>query len=322
MKTLLYLIVPLVLTACNKDCESCNPLDYREEMRNLVTEISQYGRNQNPAFIVIPQNGIELITKNDLPDGELSTTYLNAIDGHGQEDLFFGYNSDNRATPENTTNYLSEYLHNSAAEGKTILVTDYCDGQDNIDESYQLSAEKNFISFAANERDLSAIPPYPAVPNNVNDQTINMLSEAKNFLYLLNQKNYPEHDDFIEAVISTNYDMLIMDLYGEDDISFTASEIQQLKLKANGGSRLVICYFSIGEAEDYRFYWQSAWKNNPPEWLGKENPNWTGNYKVRYWYDDWKKILLGQEDSYLDKIMAAGFDGVYLDIIDAFEYWE
>ncbi|MCD6345902.1 MAG: hypothetical protein J7L96_00635 [Bacteroidales bacterium] len=36
----------------------------------------------------------------------------------------------------------------------------------------------------------------------------------------------------------------------------------------------------------------------------------------------WKKILLEQEDSYLDKIMAAGFDGVYLDIIDAFEYWE
>ena len=46
---------------------------------------------------------------------------------------------------------------------------------------------------------------------------------------------HPEHADFIKAVTSTNYDMLVMDLYGEDGISFTTDEIQELKLKANGG---------------------------------------------------------------------------------------
>ena len=30
---------------------------------------------------------------------------------------------------------------------------------------------------------------------------------------------------------------------------------------------------------------------------------------------------MGHPDAYLDRILAAGFDGVYLDIIDAFEYW-
>jgi len=79
---------------------------------------------------------------------------------------------------------------------------------------------------------------------------------------------------------------------------------------------------SIGEAEDYRYYWKAEWKTNPPSWLAEENPNWPGNYKVRYWNEDWQNIIYGNNDSYLRKILDAGFDGVYLDIIDAFEYFE
>ena len=81
-------------------------------------------------------------------------------------------------------------------------------------------------------------------------------------------------------------------------------------------------YISIGEAEDYRFYWDSDWKTNKPAWLEKENPNWKGNYKVRYWESDWQSIIYGTDGSYLKKIIDSGFDGAYLDIIDAFEYFE
>jgi cysteinyl-tRNA synthetase len=75
---------------------------------------------------------------------------------------------------------------------------------------------------------------------------------------------------------------------------------------------------SIGEAEDYRYYWNPEWKTNQPSWLAEENPDWPGSYKVRYWDKYWQKIIYG----YLDKILTAGFDGVYLDIIDAFQYFE
>lgn len=34
------------------------------------------------------------------------------------------------------------------------------------------------------------------------------------------------------------------------------------------------------------------------------------------------KRIFGSEDSYLDKIIDQGFDGVYLDIIDAYEYYQ
>ena len=79
---------------------------------------------------------------------------------------------------------------------------------------------------------------------------------------------------------------------------------------------------SIGEAEDYRFYWEEAWSDTPPSWMEGENPDWEGNYKIHYWEDDWKDIIFGSSNSYLDRIIAAGFDGVYLDIIDGYEYFE
>ena len=112
-----------------------------------------------------------------------------------------------------------------------------------------------------------------------------------------------------------------MDYFFNDE-EFTALDIITLKTKNNSGTRLVISYMSIGEAENYRYYWKDDWKNNPPNWLEHENPNWEGNYKVRYWHKEWQSIIYGNDNSYLKKIIDAGFDGVYLDIIDAFEYFE
>lgn len=79
---------------------------------------------------------------------------------------------------------------------------------------------------------------------------------------------------------------------------------------------------SIGEAEDYRYYWQSGWNSDKPSWMVAENPDWPGNYKVKYWEKEWQDIIFGNAYSYLDKIIDANLDGVYLDIIDAFEYFE
>ena len=91
-------------------------------------------------------------------------------------------------------------------------------------------------------------------------------------------------------------------------------------------ARKVVCYLSIGEAEDYRPYWQKDWDKNAdgkpdksaPSFLNAVNPDWEGNYKVRYWHSAWQRIIL----KIVDEIMAQGFDGVYLDVVDAFEFYE
>ena len=58
------------------------------------------------------------------------------------------------------------------------------------------------------------IPVYPVDPYNVSSDNINSLSNAKNFLYLINPDTYfIDKNTFINAIDSTNYDILIIDLF-------------------------------------------------------------------------------------------------------------
>lgn len=77
-------LVVLLAVACNRpNVEPCN--DYREAMRDFMIRISETARTQDADFVVIPQNGIELVTMGDNAHSELAAAYLSAIDGHGQE---------------------------------------------------------------------------------------------------------------------------------------------------------------------------------------------------------------------------------------------
>jgi cysteinyl-tRNA synthetase len=127
-----------------------------------------------------------------------------------------------------------------------------------------------------------------------------------------------------ERIARSSADLVVIDYSrdGTDANAFAPDTVAQMRLKPDGGRRLVLGYLSIGEAESYRFYWREDWEANPPPWLGPENPDWPRNYKVRYWDEDWHKIIFGAPSSYLDKIVAAGFDGIYLDLVDAFDFWE
>ena len=44
--------------------------DYRQGMRDFVQNISVYAKSVKPGFMVIPQNGHELLTKNREMEGE------------------------------------------------------------------------------------------------------------------------------------------------------------------------------------------------------------------------------------------------------------
>lgn len=117
--------------------------------------------------------------------------------------------------------------------------------------------------------------------------------------------------------ITSNYKpkFLVIDYSkdGTEEKKFNPLEIKTLK---NTGPK-VIAYLSIGEAENYRWYWKKEYFKNPPNWLGPENKNWPGNYKVKYWEDDWKNIVF----EYINKILDQGFDGIYLDRIDSYKFW-
>lgn len=135
---------------------------------------------------------------------------------------------------------------------------------------------------------------------------------VRSFLYQLQEIDLAE-------IGRTCYDLIVIDYSsdGGEGGEFTATEIEALA-DSPGGPKIVLAYLSIGEAENYRFYWRAKWKPGDPSWLDEENPEWRGNYKVHYWEAEWQGIAL----EYADRLIDAGFDGAYLDLIDAYEYYE
>lgn len=313
------LIAATTLTGC--DPAEPPDGDARQDMREFVIRIAAQARAANPDFIVIPQNGQELISLDGEASGPLAAEYAAAIDGQAREDLLYGYVEDNVATPVADREYLIAFMDRAEAEGIQALITDYCSTPAFVDDSYARNSARQYVSFAAHRRELDAIPPRPANPVNENAADVDTLDQAKNFLYLINPGEFTTSDAFIAALAATNFDILLIDAFFNES-PLTADQVAALQTKANGGRRIVLAYMSIGEAEDYRFYWQAGWRPGSPDWIEAENPNFEGNFIVQYWRPEWQSAILNADNGYLSRVVAAGFDGVYLDIIDAFEYFE
>ena len=142
------------------------------------------------------------------------------------------------------------------------------------------------------------------------------LSESKSWGYQLQNID-------LETLSQAEHDVLVIDYSsdGGEDNEFSRRDISRLKTKPDGGRRIVLAYLSIGEAEEYRFYWEEEWRRNPPDWLDEMNADWPGNYLLRYWDPNWQSLILDEPDGYLHRIMSVGFDGVYLDRVDSYQAW-
>jgi cysteinyl-tRNA synthetase len=312
---LLFTVVLVSVGGCasgpGEDTRPADPSDpvlYKQRMRELVISLSRYARGLNPDFILIPQNGNELLTVDGKLNSAPALDYIQAIDGIGQEDLFYGYTADNRETSEESIRYMMPFLELALDNDLPVMVTDYCRQHSKIDDSYRRNDLKGFISFAAPRRDLTVIPAYPNPIFREHGRDIFRFAEAKNFLFLINPGAFTGKERFLSALRRSNYDLLVIDAFvdGQRGLEWLEpDDIRSLKTKANGARRLVISYLSIGEAEDYRYYWDRSWDRNrdgrpdagAPDWLSGENPNWQGNYKVRYWNSTWQAILFGSGES-------------------------
>ncbi len=139
------------------------------------------------------------------------------------------------------------------------------------------------------------------------------------FAYVLQPEQLADsRDSAISKLANCDRDWIILDVSfaGDEQARWTSAELQTIRSGKAG--RKIIAYLSIGEAEDYRTYWQTEWKQNRPDFLMKENPDWPGNYSIKFWMKSWQQIILIE----IDKIAAQGFDGLYLDKVDLFEDFE
>lgn len=152
------------------------------------------------------------------------------------------------------------------------------------------------------------------------EQRRRRLDAVKSWGYQLRLIRFPE-------IATSSFDLVVIDhalSAGRRFVhQFAPALIEMAKRRVDGRRRIVLAYLSIGEAERYRFYWNQSWYDPAakPRWLGDVNPVWDGNYLVRFWDREWQRIILDGPDSYLGRIMAAGFDGIYLDRADVHAEW-
>ncbi len=132
----------------------------------------------------------------------------------------------------------------------------------------------------------------------------------------------------IADLADTDYPLLVVEpsLNHKDLPSFNyRAMVKKLKKKINGTRRLVLAYIDIGQAEEWRTYWKENWKApgrwraGRPDFLIRPDPDgWEGCYPVAYWDKRWQHIWLGH-DGIIEKLAKAGFDGVYLDWVEAYD---
>jgi cysteinyl-tRNA synthetase len=142
------------------------------------------------------------------------------------------------------------------------------------------------------------------------------LAEVRNWLYLIDVNLDAA---MVEQIEGSQHDMVVLDFIPseENNTDYPMAEVIA-QLHNAPRPKLVLAYIDIGQAEDYRTYWQPGWRVGNPDWITGDDPDgWEGNYPVAYWRTEWQAIWLG-DGGYLQAIVAAGFDGVYLDWVEAY----
>lgn len=321
------------------------PSNYRIAMLDLLNEMREHLNYINrPNFQLINNGGIGIFEE-DSEKGwtqELIHKLYKTVDAVMVEDVFYGidadYNmADDRATPKSISDEFITRMNETKANGLTMLCLDYCSSPANVTESLRRCDELGYVDYCSSSRELKVIETRPVPHENADNHY--HVSDIKNYMVLLNSEKFTEIDSLTKSLAKTNYDCIIMDISDSNGV-LSPEQLNRIRYKANGGRRLLICYMSLGEAEVYRAYWNKEWSNyigdnksapdyvpwkkavSKCDWIAQLNPEWEGNFKVKYWTDEWKTVLFGHKNSYLDLICERGFDGVFLDVIDAYEYFE
>lgn len=284
-------------------------------MVNLASEIHDYARARNQNFQLLGNGAIGLLEVTKDESEKDVEKLLDHLDGILGESIFYIPKEEKRIpqSPEVLT-YLDAMLAKAKNKGLPVWTLDYVTGEEAALDRNK-GTIRSYISMTSATTSLDEIP---SEAPHTNKTDINTLKDAENFLILNNPGKFVNKKAYLSALSASAFDVIVIDPdYG--GTSLTAEDIAPLKEKPQGGRRLLLAYLSVGEAADYRSYWELSWndESSRPAWLEKPNPAWPGAWRVRYWVKDWKHILYGNKESSLDRILSAGFDGALLDVMDA-----
>jgi endo-alpha-1,4-polygalactosaminidase (GH114 family) len=309
--------------------------NHRQLMRDIVIALSDYAKKRNPKFLILARNAPELLVKETRewkwetmrdPDGidkyakvgSINRPYLKAIDGMVIDGTWYGAADYGKPTSTAKSKYLQAIGEVVRREGRRLLTIDYC-ADERIDTTIEaVAARAGALDYIDRDGDkmLGRIP--GRLPRHENPDLVANLARAKNFLPMLRSDTFATRTDWVNALAATNYDMLMIDTFWREAESVTFDQVRQLRYKRLGSDRLVFGVLPLGLARDTRFYWKPDWKLGAPPFLAAPDPADPAQMVVNFWDEKWKEII----GKYMQGIVDLGVDGVLLDQVDAYLYFE
>jgi uncharacterized protein (TIGR01370 family) len=208
--------------------------------------------------------------------------------------------------------------------GLRIMVADYAKTPSMITESINLNKAKGYLPFFADNPEFrfDTIPAFPKRPFRENSKNITGLKFAQNILFLNDSSRYDDRDNFVLALNDTNFDAVVVDVYHRGRTAFQRTHVRGMKFKKLGAKRLALAYMNVGRADTSRYYWKPGWREGRPSFLGSPVLGEPDKHYVQYWNPAWKKIITGDTKSYAYGIIAQGYDGVVIDGVDSYLFFE
>lgn len=121
----------------------------------------------------------------------------------------------------------------------------------------------------------------------------------------------------LAALAGDKSDLLVIgDTAGSNGEVLTSGDVAALRVRQGARSRLVLARIDLTEVSMRDVYWDAVWNFARPGWFDAPLCDMRQAYPVKFWNDDWKKIIYIGPGSQLDRVTSLGFDGVYLTGLD------
>ncbi|RDH42065.1 endo alpha-1,4 polygalactosaminidase [Zooshikella ganghwensis] len=164
-------------------------------------------------------------------------------------------------------------------------------------------------------------PPNPPTPDPGHKKLT--LDEAKYWVYKIQNVSQKEHE-----LINSLFDVYVLEVTTTEqgmenyDIAHLISRIKQHNIKKRGVEPIVLAYVDIAQAEQWRWYYESSADKHLIDQLSVgDDPNgWEDITVVKYWEKAWENIAIyGYKGrSHVQESLKHGFDGIYMDWVEAF----
>lgn len=202
-------------------------------------------------------------------------------------------------------------------QGRRILSIEDCKTQKDVDAAYAGADRDRVLSYAAVDADrLSTLPKgHPRAESAV---PVASVTAARNWLPLLRADRFGTKAEWVQAMEKTNHDALLIDVAHRGAEPLTKDDVKRLKFKELGSQRLMLAVLPVGKAYDWRWYWKKGWEAGNPSFLVAPDPQDPGSFITDMADPAWRELL----GKYLAGIMDLGFDGVVLDDLDTYLWFE